>query len=170
MSEERRKAGQELHAFRDGELPFWKRRRVARHLARDAAAQREVASIAEIGALLREQAASLAAPDLWAGIRAQLPTAPRPAPLDADDAQPALTSWLPGWLGAAIATASVAAVMASGLGSGDAAPVESLRWLDSKGKPVMVLQDDRDATIIWVLSKPKRTSTSGREGGNDATA
>ncbi len=168
MSEEQRKAGQELHAFRDGELPFWKRRRVARRLAHDPAAQHEVASITEIGALLREQAATLPAPDLWAGIRAQLPTAARPAALDADDAQPARSSWLPGWLGAALATASVAAVMASGVATGDAAPVGSLRWLDSKGKPVMVLQDDRDATIIWVLSKPKRTSAGG--GGRDAVA
>jgi anti-sigma factor RsiW len=163
MSDSLRRETQELHAFQDGELSLWRRWRVARRLARDARAQREVASIAELGALLREQAAAQPAPDLWAGIRAQLPTAPRPTPLDVDDALPATTPWLPAWLGAAIAAASVAGVMASGVLSGDAAPVGSLRWLDSKGKPVMVLQDDRDATIIWVLDKAKQATGGGRD-------
>lgn len=163
MSETRRREQQELHAFQDGELPFWRRWRVARRVARDAVAQRELASIAELRALLREQVATLPGPDLWEGVRAQLPTAARPAPLDADDAGPAQTPWLPAWLGAAIAAASVALVMASGMLSGDAAPVGSLRWLDSRGKPVMVLQDDRDATIIWVLQKPKQVSAGARD-------
>ena len=85
------------------------------------------------------------------------------APLDADDAGPAQTSGLPAWLGEALAAASVALVMPSGMLSGDAAPVESLRWLDSRGKPVMVLQDDRDATIIWVLQKPKQVGAGARD-------
>lgn len=165
MSEARTREQQELHAFQDAELPLWRRWRVARRLARDRAGQRELASIAELGALLREQAAAQPAPDLWEGVRAQLATAAKPTPLDVDDSLTARTPWQPAWLGAAIATASVAVVMASGVLSGDAAPVESVRWLDSKGKPVMVLQDDRDATIIWVLEKPKRTT--GR-GGRDA--
>jgi len=163
MSDTRRREKQELHAFQDGELPFWRRWRVARRLARDAVAQRELASIAELRALLREQAAALPGPDLWESVRAQLPTAARPAPLDADDAVPAVTPWLPTWLGAAIAAASVAGVMASGMLSGDAAPVGSLRWLDSKGKPVMVLQDDHDATIIWVLEKPPQATGGARD-------
>jgi hypothetical protein len=53
--------------------------------------------------------------------------------------------------------------MASGMLSGDAAPVGSLRWLDSKGKPVIVLQDDRDATIIWVLEKPPQATGGARD-------
>jgi hypothetical protein len=36
-----------------------------------------------------------------------------------------------------------------------------VRWLDSKGKPVMVLRDDLEATIIWVIQKPKRTTGGG---------
>jgi len=164
---DRRRERQELHAFQDGELPLWRRWHVARRLARDRTAQRELASIAELGELLREQAAAQPGPDLWAGVRAQLATAARPTPLEVDDATPARTPWVPAWLGAAIATASVAAVMASGVLSGDAAPVESVRWLDSKGKPVMVLQDDHDATIIWVFQKPKQTTAGG---GRDAVA
>jgi anti-sigma factor RsiW len=153
----------ELHAYQDGELPLWRRWRVARRLARDAAAQREVAAIEALRTLLREQAATLPEPDLWEGVRAQLPTAARPASLDVEEARPAQLPWLPAWLGAGIAAASVALVMASGVLSGDAAPVGSLRWLDSKGKPVMVLRDDHDATIIWVLDKPKRAAAGVRD-------
>ena len=165
MSDSRERERQELHAYQDGELPFYRRWRVERRLARDAAARRELASVSELGALLREQAAAQPAPDLWAGVRAQLATAPRHAPIDADDSLPAPT-WQPAWLGAALAAASVAVVMASGVLSGDAAPVGSVRWIDANRKPVMVLQDDRDATIIWVIEKP--TEQSG--GARDAVA
>ena len=160
MSDAVRRQKVELHAYLDGELPFWRRWRVARRLARDAAARRELASIETLRALLREEAAAQPTPDLWAGVRAQLATASRPASLHVEAHLPARMPWLPAWLGAALAAASVALVMASGVLSGDAAPVGSLRWLDSKGKPVMVLRDDRDATIIWVLQKPKQ-STGG---------
>ena len=149
----------ELHAYRDGELPLWRRWRVARRLREEPAAQRELAGITELGALLREHAAVQPVPDLWADVRARLATAERPAPLEADDAVPARAPWLPAWLGAGLAAASVAAVMATGWLAGDAAPQGSVRWVDSKGKPVIVLQDDRDATIIWVLQKPKVQST-----------
>jgi len=161
MSDNRQREQQELHAYRDGELHFFRRWRVARRLARDAAARRELASVAELGALLREQAAAQPAPDLWADVRAQLATAARPAPLDADDSLPSRMPWLPAWLGAALAAASVAAVMASGILAGETAPVGSVRWIDANRRPVMVLQDDRDATIIWVLEMPAQVDAGG---------
>jgi anti-sigma factor RsiW len=164
MSEKRERERLELDAYHDGELGWLARRRVEQRLAHDAAARRELASLGELGALLREQAsAEPATPDLWAGIHARLATARRPEPLEADDALSGRAGWLPAWLGAGLAAASVAAVMASGALAGDAAPVSSVRWLDGKGKPVMVLQDDRDATIIWVLDKPKRSSGGKRD-------
>jgi anti-sigma factor RsiW len=163
MSESRKREREELHAYQDGELPFYRRWRVERRLARDASARREVSSVAELGALLREQAAAQPAPDLWENVRAQLATAPRPAPIEADAELPARTPWLPAWLGAAIAAASVAGVMASGVLAGETAPVGSVRWIDANRKPVMVLQDDRDATIIWVIETPQETSGGARD-------
>jgi anti-sigma factor RsiW len=164
MTEKRDRERLELDAYHDGELSLLARWRVERRLARDPSARRELASLDELGALLREHAsAEPASPDLWNGVRARLATAPRPAPLEADDALREHTGWLPAWLGAGLAAASVAAVMASGALAGDARPVGSVRWLDGKGKPVMVIQDDRDATIIWVLDEPKRTSGGGRD-------
>jgi anti-sigma factor RsiW len=161
MSETPRTETQELHAFRDGELSAWRRWRVARRLARDPRARRELASLDELGALLREQAAKVAAPDLWEGIRARLPYAERPAPLSEPLRQPAPRA--PAWLGAALASAVVALVVATGFVSGDAPAVASVRWLDAKGKPVMVLRDDRKATIIWVIQKPKQQTQEVRD-------
>jgi anti-sigma factor RsiW len=164
MKDGDRREERELHAYRDGELSAFGRWRVRRRIARDPRARRELASVAALGNLLREQASARAEPDLWEAVRAQLATAPRPAPLLEDEAPSAPGAWLPGCLGAALAAASVALLMAGGRLSGDAAPVGSLRWLDSKGKPVMVLQDDRDATIIWVLPKSRQADA----GGSDA--
>jgi hypothetical protein len=38
-----------------------------------------------------------------------------------------------------------------GIDRGDAPGARSLRWLDAEGKPALVLQDDGEATIIWVV-------------------
>ena len=164
MRETPRHEREELHAFRDGELSPWRRWRVARRLARDPRARREFASLDELGALLREQAQGVVEPDLWEGIRARLPYAERPAPQREPLRAPVPRA--PAWLGAALATAVVALVVATGFVRGDAPAVASVRWLDAKGKPVIVLRDDRKATIIWVIQKPKQTT----EGERDAVA
>jgi anti-sigma factor RsiW len=160
MSEESR-SQQELHAFRDGELSGWRRWRVARRLARDPRARRELAALDSLGALLREQAVSVAEPDLWEGIRARLPYAERPAPLAAPLRERPPRA--PAWLGAVLATAVVALVVATGYVAGDAPSMASVRWLDGKGKPVIVLRDDVEATIIWVIEKPKQQTQGERD-------
>jgi anti-sigma factor RsiW len=161
MRERPRSDAQELHAFRDGELSPWRRFWVGRRVARDLRAQRELASLDQLGALLREHAEGAGEPDLWAGIQARLAYAERPAPLR-EPFRPAAPK-APAWVGAALATAVVALVVATGALSGDAPPVASVRWLDAKGKPVMVLRDDRKATIIWVIQKPKQTTARVRD-------
>jgi anti-sigma factor RsiW len=153
----------ELEAYRDGELSRWRSWLVARRLARDPALRRRLETRTTLGALLREQAESIETPDLWEGIRAQLPTAPRPAPLEGTLPAASAPGGAPAWLGAAFAAAVVACVMATGWLPGDAPSMASVRWLDSKGKPVMVLRDDPEATIIWVIQKPKRTTWGGRD-------
>lgn len=162
MSEAPRRETHELHAYRDGELSPWRRFLVARRLARDERARRELASFEALGALLREQAESVLVPDLWDGIRARLPYAERPALL-LEPPRDAAAPRLPAWLGAALATAVVALVVATGFLPGDPPSVASVRWLDAKGKPVMVLRDDQKATIIWVIQKPKQTTQEARD-------
>jgi anti-sigma factor RsiW len=156
MSEKPASEMQELHAYRDGELSPWRRFWVGRRVGRDPRARRELASLDTLGALLREQAEGVPAPDLWSGIQARLPYAERPAPLREPFRPPAPRA--PVWAGAALASAVVALVVATGVLSGDAPVVASVRWLDAKGKPVMVLRDDLEATIIWVIQKPKQAT------------
>lgn len=152
----------ELEAYRDGELSFWARRRVERALQRDPALRRRVEALDSIGTLLREADAEAETPDLWAGIRLRL------AQEDAKRAvESGAGSWLDAWrrpMGiAALGAAAAASVALALLLTPEAAPPPSVRpappgsvrWIDARGNPMMVLRDDREATIIWV---PERDS------------
>jgi anti-sigma factor RsiW len=162
MNDVPRRVAAELDAYRDGELPPWRRWRVRRRLAQDPALRRELDGLETLGALLREQAASTDVPDLWEGIRARLVFAERPAAAQEPLREAAFAPRAaPAWLGAAFAAVVVGCVMATSWLPGDAPSVASVRWLDSKGKPVMVLRDDPEATIIWVIQKPTETTQRG---------
>jgi len=142
-----------LYALHDGEASAWQRFLLRRRLARDPAAKRELGTVSEIGALMRENAAEAASPDLWEGIQARLPYAEAPVA----ESAPARRGGplLPKAVGAALATA--AAVLALVFFSGTSPVVDGVRpgaveWLDAGGSGAMVLQDDAEATIIWMLS------------------
>ena len=150
MSGDGRERERELLAWLDGELGPWARRRAARRAERDPRARAEVRFWRDVGALLREEAEETPTPDLWPALRARLPAAPTAAtaPLRAPGGRRPLAAWL----GGAAAAAAAALALAIGLSGGDAGPgPASVRWLDTEGKPAMVLQDDREATIIWLL-------------------
>jgi hypothetical protein len=139
-----------LEAYHDGELGWLDRWRARRLLSRDADARAILASLETVGGLLREIEAEASAPDLWEAVRLRLPA------LDArrSGAAAAEASSLPRWIGAGRAVIGLQLVPPSGSGA--------VRWLDSRGSPVVVLQDDRDATIIWLLEAP--AEVSGRRG------
>ena len=69
---------------------------------------------------------------------------------------------LPRWIGAGLATAAAALALVIGLQLVPPSGSGAVRWLDSRGNPVVVLQDDHDATIIWLLEAP--AEVSGRTG------
>jgi anti-sigma factor RsiW len=143
--------GEQLQAYYDGELRGLARWRFERRLARDPAARQELLALEETGRLVREVEAERAAPDLWEAVRLRLPA------LDAQRAEveeapgmvrSRLRAWSP-WVGAGVAAAALA--LAVGVEWGDASVPGSVRWIDSRGNPLMVLQDDSQATIIWVI-------------------
>lgn len=156
----------ELQAWLDGELGSWQRRRVTRRLARDAPARAQAAFWGEVRTLLREEAAETPGPDLWSELAPRLARAPGVRPETAAPPAPRAGFRLPAlvpWAGAALVAGAVALALTLGLPAGDAAARSgSLRWLDTGGRPAMVLQDDREATIIWVLEGVPERST--REG------
>jgi anti-sigma factor RsiW len=141
-----------LYALHDGEASAWQRFWLRRRLAKDPAARRELGTISEIGTLLRENAAEEATPDLWDGIQAQLPYAESPARNPEEASTPRLV--IPRAIGGAVAAAVavMAVVFFVGTGPVDGPLPGSVEWLDTGERSVMVLQDDAEATIIWVLS------------------
>lgn len=149
----------ELHAYHDGELGWFARWRVERRLARDPAARAELAGFADLGDLLREGEAAATTPDLWPGLRGQLPT--RRAEPTEDPTLEGLGAprrlGFPAWAPAGLAVAAVAALIAFGIGGGEAPAPHSVRWLDTGGQSAMVLQDDGEATIIWILDGGEQT-------------
>lgn len=148
---DRERISQQLNAYYDGELGALARWRLERRLARDPVARRELHALEETGRLLREAEAGADAPDLWEAIRLRLP-APDAGRPGVDEALPGPRSRLWGlspWVGVGVAAAALA--LAIGIEWGDASVSGSVRWIDSRGKPLMVLQDDSRATIIWVI-------------------
>lgn len=161
----------ELALWRDGELSWLRRRRVARRLRRNPAARRRLEALETAARLLREADAEGPAPDLWEGLRLRL------AAVDAERGEaaraPARRGLRPvlGWsaVGAAAAAAAAVALLLR-LGEAGLAPAPvphgSVRWLDARGLPMMVLRDDAEATIIWVPEAEEEKS-SGRAGARD---
>lgn len=145
----------ELEGYRDGELSSLARWRFERRLRRDPALARRLAELESIGTLLREVDAGEPTPDLWDGIRVRL------VQEDLRRETAAERGGLRAWrrpigfaaVGAA-AAASLAVVMLTAPEAAAPPGIEraggSVRWIDGRGNPMMVLRDDREATIIWV--------------------
>jgi len=166
----------DVQAFHDGELGWFGRWRVRKRLERDPEVRENLLGLQRLGDALREEFGSAEGrdaaetPDLWSEIAGRLPAA---------GTAPGTSGWLPGWgstwdwrpAGAGLAAAALAGFLAFGQyggGTGSAPNAESIRWLDARGAPLMVLQDDAEATIIWVPSvqKVQDGGGTGQSGGD----
>jgi anti-sigma factor RsiW len=153
-----------LHAYHDGELSGFARRRFARRLRRTPRLRRELDGLAALGAQLREIDAQGEAPDLWEQIALRLPAID--ARRDGDAREQAARGWL-SWLarpaGALVAAGAAAALAVALLWPEAPEPGRVVRWIDGGGHSVMVLDDDPDTTIIWVLDAPVEDASRGGE-------
>jgi hypothetical protein len=154
-----------LHAYHDGELWGFTRWRFERRLARSPVLQRELRGIIGAGALLRERAR--AGPELWERIAAA--AGRRRAAHGRGDAAGcgSAARWLRP-LGAAAATLVVAVLVAQQwLTPAALEQAGVVRWMDSRGRSVMVLEEDRQSavTIIWLLDGGPGVGTAGGERG-----
>ena len=158
-----------LHAYHDGELRGFARWRFERRLARSPALQRELQGFSELRALLRERSAEAAGPELWDRIAMRLPAADARRGAAAEGATARRLGWLRP-LGAVAAALVVAAVVVQ---QWPKAPVLQragvVRWMDSRGRSVMVLEDDKqsEVTIIWLLDGGPPAGAAG--GGRAAS-
>jgi len=160
-----RRRPERFSALLDGELSP----RAARRLEAEPRAREEIEGLASVGEWVREAQAARAGdvPDLWPGVAARL------AALDAErvGAEGQGLSRRPSsrWLGPALAAAAAAA---AALVLWLAAPIpvaragdEVVQWLDTQGHPVMVIEAEDEATIIWVLGA--EVEDLSRAGGDD---
>jgi hypothetical protein len=141
-----------------GPLRAWLARR---RLARDPAARRELAALAALGDAVRAAAADLPEPSLWGTLAGRL----RAIDAELVAERPVGAGWRGlGWrrpLAAGVAAAAVVALLFAVF----APPAEDgggvVRWLDTRGRPVMVLENAGDATIIWLID-PAAEEARGR--------
>ena len=152
-----------LHAYHDGELRGFARWRFERRLARSPELQRELRGLSELGARLRERESQAPGPELWERIALRLPAAD--ARRAAEAMQPRQARTL-GWLaplGVGVATLAAhewlapAALERAGV----------VRWMDSRGRSVMVLEEDQESstTVIWLLDGERTVVPAGVDGG-----
>ena len=159
---------EELHAYHDGELRGLARWRFERRLRREPELRRQLDGLAGLGRLLRATEGEAGAPELWDRIAQRLPAidaqreeASRPASSEAAG------GW--GWLrpaGALAAAAVVAVAVYFGAVEAPGPHGGVVRWVDSGGRPVMVLEEDAesDVTIIWMLDDAVEGAARGGGG------
>jgi anti-sigma factor RsiW len=154
-----------LHAYHDGELRGLARWRAKRRLRRDPEARHELEQLGRVRQLVREAVPAPAPPDVWGAIAGRLPAldAEGDATAPAAPARRAPPAWLvPATAGALAAAALAVAVL---VGPSEPATTGVVRWLDTEGQAVMVLERGEDATIIWVL-EPAEKESAGRWSGH----
>jgi anti-sigma-K factor RskA len=154
---------EELSAYHDGELRGLARWRLERRLRREPGLRRELAGLVRMGEFVRAGEAATQ-PDLWDRIEQRLPA------VDARRADEQATSGLGGsawWrpLGAATAAAALALAVYVGFSEAPQAPGGAVRWMDSGGRSVLVVDDaESDVTIIWLLEDAVEGAARGGSG------
>jgi hypothetical protein len=153
-----------VHAYRDGELSRLARWRFERRLRRSSALRRALAEIERTGAWVRAGRTEVPGPDLWEAVARRLPAS------DAERGQSRLSSGLGrlAWPAAVVAAAGAAAAIVLGWPARwESAPGGVVRWIDSGGRDVIVLESDPDTTIIWVLGSPGPEAARGGAGAGE---
>ena len=150
-----------LDGYHDGELGSLERWRVQRHLAGCAACRDELASLAQLGGLVRTAVGRAPEPDMWDAIAARLPSRrpERERPGNATPRAPTRRRWLAPLRVGTAAAACAAAFLVTTSDSGHLASISGasgvVRSIYSHERPVMVLEPETsdDATIIWLMDE-----------------
>lgn len=155
-----------LHAYHDGELRGFARWRLERRLARSPGLRRELEVLARMRGLLIERDERMPVPDLRERIAQRLPAIDaRREEAEAERRGRGMLAPLLKPLGAVAAAAAVAIVVRLALPLGDGVTPGVVRWIDTGERNVIVLDDDEEMTIIWVLeSLPGDVSMGGARG------
>ncbi len=145
-----------LHAYHDGELGGLRRWWFERRLFRSPALRAQLVEWEELAVLAREFDSRRSTVDLWDSIVLRLPA------LDAQHAEeverPARgfqASYFRPLAGLAVTAALALALFLGIIEDGVNATPGVIRWLDTGGRSVMVLEERDGATIVWLLDSPE---------------
>jgi len=158
----------DLHAYHDGELGGLRRWLFERRLGRSPALRAELAALERLTQHIRASELQSPSVDVWDAIALRLPA------IDAQsdrrrgpDARPARSrvDWLVTYArpitAVAVAAALALALFLGIMESGAPAVPGMIRWMDTGGRSVMVLEDQGDATIVWLLDEGAPEGGSG---------
>jgi anti-sigma factor RsiW len=152
-----------LHAYHDGELTGLRRWWFERRLSRSPELRAQLEMLEELAGLVGECDAGQPTVDLWDSIALRLP---------ALDAQRAEVVERPGGLfqasylrplAALAVTVALALALFLGIIDDGANPTPGvIRWLDTGGRSVMVLEEQEGATIVWLLDSSQEGASVRR--------
>jgi anti-sigma factor RsiW len=162
-AEEMGRDQRDLNAYHDGELSGLRRWIFERRLSRSPSLRAELEELKRLARWVQGLGPQPPSVDVWEDVALRLPA------IDAQSAEQRQRraeqrqkraerrgmDWLAAYsrpLAAAGVTAALALALFLGIME-DAAPPTSgiIRWLDTGGRSVMVLEDQGDATIVWLL-------------------
>ena len=162
----------DLNAYHDGELSGLRCWIFERRLVRSPRLRAELEELKRVSQWVQEVDPQSPRVDVWDDVALRLPAidATREERREGRDEWQEPRVWLGmDWLAAysrPIAAVAVAAALALALFLGimeDTAPPMPgmIRWLDTGGRSVMVLEDQGDATIVWLLEAPEAGASEG---------
>jgi hypothetical protein len=156
-----------LNAYHDGELGSFSRWWWERQLEGSADLRAELDEIRALSNQLQQSAEGGPSVDLWDRIALSLPAldAQREAEADTEAAGNPLSSWFARPIFAAAATAALAVALVLGtIGDTPVTGSGVVRWLDTGGRNVIVLDEPGEATIVWLLEPPTEGAARGGSG------
>jgi len=141
-----------LHAYYDGELSGFVRWRFERRLRRSPVLRRELDELTDVGERLLQLDLECAEPDLWSRVSPRLAAVDaRRAEANAAVRRPPAIGGIPNWASAGAFLALIAAVGVRLLWSPAPEYGRGVQWVDGGSRSVLVLDDDPETTIIWML-------------------
>ncbi len=167
----------DLNAYHDGELSGLRRWIFQRRLSRSPSLRAELEALKRLAGWVQELDLQPPSVDVWDDIALRLPALDAQADGQrqrrdeqrqrrAEQREQSGMDWLAAYsrpVAAVAVGAALALALFLGIMEDAAVPTPGIiRWLDTGGRSVMVLEDDQgDATIVWLLDAPEDGALEG---------
>ncbi len=166
----------DLNAYHDGELSGLRRWIFQRRLSRSPSLRAELEALKRLAGWIQELDPQPPSVDVWDQIALRLPALDGQSddqwqkrdeqwPRRAERRERSGMGWLAAYsrpIAAVAVSAALALALFLGIMEGAVAPTPGvIRWLDTGGRSVMVLEDQGDATIVWLLDAAEDGAVEG---------